>query len=70
MRPTERELKVLERLVLGMSDKEIARSIGVQPVTVRSHVASLRRKLGAQNRAQLAARALVLGLIDDTRDHR
>lgn len=49
-----RELDVLSGLCRSLSNKEIAREIGVQEVTVKLHVKTLCRKLGARNRTQAA----------------
>lgn len=45
-----RELESLRMLVKGMSNKEIARELGVQDVTVKLHLRNAYRKLGASNR--------------------
>lgn len=47
---TAREQEVLQLLAEGLSNKEIARELGVQEVTVKLHVRTLSRKLGARNR--------------------
>lgn len=47
---TVREQEVLQLLAEGLSNKEIARELGVQEVTVKLHVRTLSRKLGARNR--------------------
>lgn len=49
---TPREHQVLRLLVHGLSDKEIARELGVEPKTVSHWMLSLRQKMGAENRAQ------------------
>lgn len=49
--PREREIAAL--LVAGRTHKEIARALGLEATTVRSHMHALHRKLGARNRAQL-----------------
>ena len=50
---TRREQQVLDLMLQGLADKEIAAQLGIGCVTVRTHVARLREKLGAQNRTQL-----------------
>lgn len=47
---TPREFEVLERLRRHEGTAEIASHLGISPVTVRRHVASVLRKLGAPNR--------------------
>lgn len=51
---TQREMDVLEGLCRGMSNKEIAREIEIQEVTVKLHVKTLCRKLDARNRTHAA----------------
>jgi DNA-binding NarL/FixJ family response regulator len=53
-----RELAILRRLPTGATNKEIARDLGVAETTVHSHLKTLFRKLGVQNRAQAALWAL------------
>jgi len=52
---TAREEQILELLREGLSTAEIAHALDVAPVTVRTHVAALLRKLGAKNRAAVLA---------------
>ena len=59
---TERELQVLEGLVKGQSNKEIARDLELQEVTIKLHVKTLCRKLEAKNRTQAAIIAKEEGL--------
>ena len=61
--PTGRELDCLACLVRGLSDKEIARALGLSEATVRFHVGNLRRKAGARSRAHLAALAVSLQVV-------
>ena len=58
-----REREVLELLARGHTNAQIAGQLFVSASTVKIHVAALMRKLGAENRTSLAARAHVLGLI-------
>jgi DNA-binding CsgD family transcriptional regulator len=53
-----REQQILDMLVLGHSVREIAVSLGRSPHTVHDHVKSLHRKLAAQSRGELVAKAL------------
>lgn len=48
------ERAVLSPLVAGRTDREIATVLCLSPHTVRSHARSIRRKLGAEDRASLA----------------
>jgi len=57
-----REHGVLEQLVAGHSNKDIARALAITPETVKTHVKNIFIKLGVANRAQAASRALSLGL--------
>ena len=59
---SKRELAVLEGLCRGLSNKEIAREIDLQEVTVKLHVKTLCRKLEARNRTHAAMIARDSGL--------
>jgi DNA-binding CsgD family transcriptional regulator len=60
---TDRELEVLRLLAGGRSNKEIARQLEVSPNTVKTHVARLFGKLGAERRTAAVLAARQLGLI-------
>ncbi|MCW8914438.1 MAG: response regulator transcription factor [Magnetovibrio sp.] len=49
---TQRETEILTHLVDGKTNKEIARELDLQEITVKIHVRNIYRKIGAQNRAQ------------------
>lgn len=49
---TPREIDVLTALSKGLSNKAVARRLGISPHTVKFHVDSLFRKLGAASRAE------------------
>lgn len=51
---SNRERQVLERLCRGLPNKEIARELDLQEVTVKLHVKTLCRKLDARNRTHAA----------------
>ena len=59
---TKREYEVLGCLVEGKSNKEIARQLDLQEVTVKLHVKTLCRKLDARNRTNAAVIAKEAGL--------
>jgi DNA-binding NarL/FixJ family response regulator len=59
---TPRELDVFKRLARGLANKEIARELGLQEVTVKLHVKTLYRKIGARNRTEAALLARNQGL--------
>lgn len=60
---TGQEVKVLERLAAGQSNKEIARTLGLSPNTVKTHVANLYAKLEVSRRTQAVGKARDLQLI-------
>jgi len=60
---TGQEMKVLERLGAGESNKDIARSLGLSPNTVKTHAANLYAKLSVGNRGQAVSKARSLQLI-------
>jgi DNA-binding NarL/FixJ family response regulator len=55
---TSRERQVLELLVTGRSNKEIAAPLGIEERTVKAHVSALMRKVGVHNRIMLSKHAL------------
>jgi DNA-binding NarL/FixJ family response regulator len=60
---TPRELEVLTRMAAGLSNRVIARDLGIEYTTVRGHVQSLLAKLGAGTRVDAVARAYRSGLV-------
>jgi DNA-binding CsgD family transcriptional regulator len=60
---TGQEMKVLERLAAGQSNKEIARTLGLSPNTVKTHIANLFAKLEVGRRTQAIGKARELHLI-------
>ncbi len=59
---SRREGAVLGFLLKGQSNKEIARELDLQEVTIKLHMRSICRKLDVKNRTQAALRARELGL--------
>lgn len=60
---TMREKEVLSHLARGSSNKEIARFLDLQVVTIKLHVRGICRKLGASNRTQAALIAMENGQV-------
>jgi LuxR family maltose regulon positive regulatory protein len=60
---TEREREVLQLLVDGESNREIAQRLVLSVNTVKKHVFNICGKLGVQSRAQAVAKARILNLL-------
>jgi DNA-binding NarL/FixJ family response regulator len=56
-RITPRELEVIQLVADGRSNKAIARELGVKEQTVKNHLGRIMRKLGAENRVEVALMA-------------
>jgi DNA-binding NarL/FixJ family response regulator len=57
---TDRERTIVELIVSGASNPEIAQALFVSRKTVESHVSTVLRKLGVRNRTELAGRVAAL----------
>jgi two-component system, NarL family, nitrate/nitrite response regulator NarL len=53
---TRRELEVRDLLAAGLTNKEIARELGIEFSTAKNHVHRLLEKLGAHGRSEVVAR--------------
>lgn len=62
-RLSRRELDVLEQLVRGFSNPEVAAALHLSRHTVKQHTCAVYRKLAVRNRAEAAAKARELGLV-------
>ncbi|MGY8961638.1 MAG: LuxR C-terminal-related transcriptional regulator, partial [Alphaproteobacteria bacterium] len=62
---TPREHQTLQMLLRGRTTKEIAEAQGISPRTAEKHRASLMTKLDVRSFAELMARALKDGLLDE-----
>ncbi|WP_097807036.1 helix-turn-helix domain-containing protein [Pelagimonas varians] len=51
---SEAEQRVAKQLAQGLSDKEIALKLELEPKTVRNHVRTVLRKAGAESRTKFA----------------
>jgi DNA-binding NarL/FixJ family response regulator len=62
---TQREGEVLRLLVAGSPNREIARALGIDSVTVKAHVGRIMRKVGVANRIALTVETLNRNLLEE-----
>jgi DNA-binding NarL/FixJ family response regulator len=60
---TPRESEVLEQIVSGKSNKEIATELAISEATVKTHINTLLSKLGVTDRTQAATAAIRRGIV-------
>jgi DNA-binding NarL/FixJ family response regulator len=60
---TKREGEVLKQLAFGLTNKEIAQSLGISYETVKEHVQHILRKIGVSDRTQAAVWAVRKNLV-------
>jgi DNA-binding CsgD family transcriptional regulator/CheY-like chemotaxis protein len=60
---THREQEILQLAANGHPNREIAEKLGLSPLTIKSHLGRIGRKLGSGDRAQLVLLALRAGAI-------
>jgi DNA-binding NarL/FixJ family response regulator len=61
---TAREREVLELVAAGLSNNEVAETLQLSPLTVKTHVSRILMKLGARDRVQLVVMAYQAGLFE------
>ena len=54
---------MLKLLVAARSNREIARTLGIEERTVKAHVAKLMRKVGVENRIALSIYAVTNAIV-------
>ena len=64
MNLTEREREILRWVRDGKSNQAISDELGISALTVKNHVQKILRKLGASNRAQAVAKALMMNVFN------
>lgn len=60
---TEREIQVLELIVRGLANKQIAYALNISEGTTKNHVKSILGKLGVPDRTQAATAAIQRGFV-------
>ena len=60
---TNRETQVLRHMALGLSNKEIGRSLSISIETVKEHVQNILRKIAVSDRTQAAVWAVRKGMV-------
>jgi DNA-binding NarL/FixJ family response regulator len=60
---TQRETQVLRHVALGLSNKEIGKSLEISVETVKEHVQNILRKIAVSDRTQAAVWAVRKGLV-------
>lgn len=61
---SEREIEVLRKIAIGLTNREIADALFISPETVKKHTGSIYGKLGVRGRTEAIARSHELHLID------
>lgn len=61
---SDREIEVLEQLVHGKDNKEIAQALSIAPSTVKTHLQNVMGKLHLKNRIEAAVYAVGEGLVE------
>ncbi|MEU8870635.1 response regulator transcription factor [Streptomyces javensis] len=63
---SERERQVLALVARGLNNAEAAQTLGLSPLTTKTHVSRIMGKLGVRDRAQLVIAAYESGLVTPT----
>ena len=57
-----RELEIIQLLIAGKSNPEMAATLHLSPNTIKTHVRNIMNKLGVKRRVQIEVVAVQLGL--------
>ena len=58
-----RQRQIFDLVVVGQSNKEIGRTLGLSQCTIKIHITKLFKKLGVRNRSAVALAGAKLGLV-------
>jgi ATP/maltotriose-dependent transcriptional regulator MalT len=61
---SKREREVLRLIGFGLTNKEVAKRLGVAPETIKSHIKHIFRKLAVERRTHAVSKGHSLGLIE------
>ena len=64
---TGREVEVLTLTVRGLTNRDIAKNLGIREITVKVHLRNVYRKIGVRNRAQAVRFAMTSGFDGEDR---
>lgn len=64
---TDREIEVLSHMRRGLSNADIAKALEISEETVKSHVSSILRSLGAASRTEAVALGFEIGILRTTK---
>ena len=60
---TKKEIEVLALMTAGLSNKEIALSMGISEATIKTHASSIFSKLGVRDRVRAVLKGLEIGYV-------
>ncbi len=61
---TPRQILVLQYVAHGLTNKDIARELGIAPATVKTHLSLILEKMHATTRAEAVQRGISLGILN------
>ena len=60
---TDREFQVLEHVITGKNNNQIAKELSISVHTIKAHVCSILNKMSVDDRVQAAVKAIRQGLV-------